>query len=195
MVPVSHPTGATAPVVPGQPAPHPSGPSDRATERPNARADDAADCEDVPVSATSAVLVIDLQAGVVRGCFDVDGVLRRTAHLVGRTSRSSGRSTATPSRRPTSRRSCRPSASSVSWWPEHRATTASGPPPGLRRSGGTTSPSCRTHTPRPTQRTTVSSSPASRSWHTRTRTSPASATRGHRSAAERHDQVALEAVH
>lgn len=41
------------------------------------------------MSATSAVLVIDLQAGVVRGCFDVDGVLRRTAHLIDR-ARSSG---------------------------------------------------------------------------------------------------------
>lgn len=34
--------------------------------------------------ATTALLVIDLQRGVVQGCFDTDGVLHRTAHLIDR---------------------------------------------------------------------------------------------------------------
>ncbi|MDM7888920.1 isochorismatase family protein [Curtobacterium sp. RHCJP20] len=37
----------------------------------------------------SALLVIDLQRGVVRDCFDAEGVLTRTARLVGR-ARTSG---------------------------------------------------------------------------------------------------------
>lgn len=34
--------------------------------------------------ATTALLVIDLQHGVLQGCFDAEGVLRRTAQLVDR---------------------------------------------------------------------------------------------------------------
>lgn len=41
------------------------------------------------MSAVSALVVVDLQRGVVRDCFDADGVLARTAHLVDR-ARSSG---------------------------------------------------------------------------------------------------------
>ena len=39
--------------------------------------------------ATTALLVIDLQRGVVQGCFDADNVLGRTAQLIER-ARSTG---------------------------------------------------------------------------------------------------------
>ena len=39
---------------------------------------------DTTETSTTVLLVIDLQQGVVRGCFDADGVLRRTAQLVDR---------------------------------------------------------------------------------------------------------------
>jgi nicotinamidase-related amidase len=41
-------------------------------------------CHDETVSRSSVVVVIDLQAGVLDGCFDADGVTRRAASLVDR---------------------------------------------------------------------------------------------------------------
>ena len=41
-------------------------------------------CHDEPMNGTTAVIVIDMQVGVLDGCSDADGVTRRTASLVER---------------------------------------------------------------------------------------------------------------